>query len=398
MNDIRPPRRPTEGIRPASSQNPSPKMPAQVPSSSAHASISAPPPVPKAPPSELRLDAPKNKKKMLLSVVGVIILVLLVLVVSAIIWYQAQLLPVSAKDTSRSRVEIAAGSSPSQIGQLLEEEKLIRSAIAFDIYTKLSHTRSQLQAGTYSLSPSEPMAAIVNHLVSGKVDTFSITFLPGATLAENRAALIKAGYSEAEVDAALSKTYDSPLFQDKPAGTDLEGYIYGETYNFDSSATVEQVLQKTFTEFYAEIQKNNLVTAFKKQNLTLYQGITLASIIQREVPNATDQRQVAQIFLKRLKTGMSLGSDVTYQYAAKKLGVTPSPSLDSPYNTRKVTGLPPGPIATPGKTALEAVANPASGEYLYFLSGDDNITYYAMTDAEHEANIRDHCKIKCSLP
>jgi len=352
-----------------------------------------------APEKELLLPAPKKgRKKLLLWIVGGILLLLVAAVAGALLWYKIQLSPVSPKDTSRMRVEITSGSSPSQIGQLLEEKHLIRNVLAFDLYTRLSETRSKLQAGTYSLSPSESTETIVNHLASGKVDNFSITFLPGATLAENRTVLIKAGYPEAEVDAALNKTYSSPLFQDKPAEADLEGYIYGETYSFDSSATVEQILTKTFDEFYAEIKKSNLIEEFKKQNLNLYQGITLASIIQREVPHATDQKQVAQIFLKRLSMGIPLGSDVTYQYAAKKLGVTPSPSLDSPYNTRKVVGLPPGPIATPGASALEAVASPAAGDYLYFLSGDDDITYYATTDAEHEANIRDHCKIKCSLP
>jgi UPF0755 protein len=357
-----------------------------------------PPPAIEAPRKELLLDAPKKgKKKVFIWIIAIFLVLIAACAAGCFMWYKAQLAPVSS-DNSRTRVEIASGSSPGQIGLLLEEKKLIRSAFVFDIYTKVSHTRSQLQAGTYSLSPSESTETIVNHLVSGKVDNFSLTFLPGATLAENRAVLIKAGYTVDEVDAALAKTYSSPLFQDKPANADLEGYIYGETYNFDSSATVEQILEKTFSEFYGVIQKNNLVEGFKKQGLTLYQGITLASIIQREVPHATDQKQVAQIFLKRLAIGMPLGSDVTYQYAAKKLGVEPSTSLDSPYNTRKVTGLPPGPIATAGVSALQAVATPASGNYLFFLSGDDDVTYYATTDAEHEENIRNHCAIKCSLP
>lgn len=95
---------------------------------------------------------------------------------------------------------------------------------------------------------------------------------------------------------------------------------------------------------------------------------------------------------------MPLGSDVTYHYAAQILGVPATPTLDSPYNTRIYPGLPPGPIATPGLSALEAVANPASGDYLYFLSGDDGKTYYATTEQEHEANIANYCKIKCATP
>jgi UPF0755 protein len=261
----------------------------------------------------------------------------------------------------------------------------------------LSHMRDKLQAGTYSLSPSQSTEDIVKHIASGNIDQFNITFLPGVTLAQNREALIKAGYKAAEVDAAFKATYDSPLFADKPATADLEGYIYGETYNFDSSATVEQVLSKTFDEYYRVIQDNNLVDGFKQQGLTLYQGITMASIIQREVAAPADRAQVAQIFLKRYAINMPLGSDVTAYYGADKLGVARSVAVDTPYNTRIHPGLPPGPIGSPGLSALQAVAHPAAGDYLFFLSGDDDVTYYALTDAEHEANIRDHCKVKCAV-
>ena len=99
-----------------------------------------------------------------------------------------------------------------------------------------------------------------------------------------------------------------------------------------------------------------------------------------------------------MKIGMNLGSDVTYQYAAKLLGVAPDPKLNSPYNTRIHAGLPPGPIATPGKTALQAVANPGNNDYLFFLAGDDNVMHYAKTDAEHQRNIVQYCRVKCATP
>jgi UPF0755 protein len=238
----------------------------------------------------------------------------------------------------------------------------------------------------------------VDHLVSGNTDKFSITFLPGATLAENRKVLIKAGYGEGEIDKAFAKTYEHPLFVDKPVSSDLEGYIYGETYSFTGNATVEEILIRTFDEFYSVIQDKNLISGFEGHGLDLYKGLTLASIIQREVPGAQDQKQVAQIFYTRLNTGMQLGSDVTAYYGADKEGVPRSVAVDTPYNTRIHAGMPPGPIGTPGVTALEAVAAPAEGDYLYFLSGDDEVTYFAKTDAEHEANIVNHCAVKCSIP
>ena len=121
----------------------------------------------------------------------------------------------------------------------------------------------------------------------------------------------------------------------------------------------------------------------------------MASIVQKEVSDPSDQRQVAQVFLKRLKEGTVLGSDVTFLYIAKKEGRSPSVNDPSPYNTRKNGGLPPGPIANFHLSALQAVANPASGDFLYFVAGDDGKTYFSRTEAEHDANVAAHCKKLC---
>ncbi len=384
MNDILPPKRPLNAKTQPPTLAPQP--------------ISAGPPVELPPVPSAPQSLPQKKKRrawvwILLALLGLAAIAL----GAAVIWYKVSLSPVNAKDTSRSRITITEGMSPSAIGSLLEKNKLIRSKYAFDIYTRLSGTRSQLQAGAYALSPSETTQAIVGDIVSGKVDGFSLTFLPGATIKEDKEVLVKAGYSSGEVDMAFGKVYNDPLFATKPLTADLEGYIYGETYKFNGDATVEQILTRTFDEYYQVVKGNDLVHAFKKQGLTLYQGITLASIIQREVPNATDQKQVAQIFLKRYREGMTLGSDITAYYGADKEGLTRSVSTDTPYNTRIHKGLPPGPIASPGLTALQAVAHPAAGDYLYFLSGDDDVTYYAKTEEEHQANITNHCQVKCAV-
>ena len=400
MNDIMPPKK-----RPLNNQpTPRPQSarpPASVPPVSSQKSVS--PPLLATPLAKPLLEAstrhPKKKRvlKVILWIVGLLIAIVLAVGVGGYLWYKQSLAAVNASDTSRVRIEVESGISPAEIGQLLEEKKLIRSKEAFDLYTRLTETRSKLQAGTYSLSPSESMEAIVAHLVAGRVDQFNLTFLPGATLAENRKVLVGAGYSEQEVDTALAKAYDHPLLKDKPETADLEGYIYGETYTFGSNASVEEVLGAVFDHYYDIVQKDSLIDGYKDQGLSLYQGITLASIIQREASSAQDQKQVAQVFLKRLSIGMMLGSDVTYQYAAKKQGVAPHPDLDSPYNTRKFTGLPPGPITSPGRTSLQAVAAPAVGDYLYFVSGDDDKTYFSRTLEEHEANAAAHCHVKCSF-
>ena len=341
-------------------------------------------------PSGLDSKKRSNKKIILFSLLGLIVLIL-----SAIIWYNVELSPVDSKRTDLVKVTIESGTGPKAIGQLLKDKGVIRNMTAYTIYIRLEKAQISLQAGTYRLSPAESTPEIVKHLTNGNVDTFKVTFLPGATLAENRKVLLDVGYSSKEVETALTATYASPLFTTKPASADLEGYIYGETYAFSAGVAVQDILARTFAEYTQVIKDNDLVAKFQSHGLTLYQGITLASIIQRESTKGSEA-QIAQVFYLRIGQNMPLGSDVTYQYIADKTGVARDPNLDSPYNTRRYAGLPPGPIATPGLGSLRAVATPAVGDYLYFLSGDDNVTYYSHTLAEHEANISAHCKIKCS--
>lgn len=337
----------------------------------------------------------RRKKVILFSGLGLLTLII-GLVAGGWFWYQYQLSPVGNNPQEYIKVTIDEGTQPDQIGEILEEKKLIRNQAAFSLYARLSGKQNLLQAGTYRLSPADSTPEIVDHLKNGNTDSFSIMFLPGATLEEHREVLISAGYSEEEVDTALAKTYESPLFKDKPAGTSLEGYIYGDTYNFGSGASVGDILTYVFEIFNGVIEEEDLEAQFATNGLNLYEGITLASIIQREAVGG-DEPQIAQVFYSRLAIGMVLGSDVTYQYIADKTGVPRDPSLDSPYNTRRYGGLPPGPIASPGLAALKAVGQPADGDYLFFLSGDDNITYFGRTNAEHEANIVNHCQKKCLI-
>lgn len=340
----------------------------------------------------------RPRKKLAIWSVGVFLLSILLTIGGAFWWYKSQLTPVDVSNTAKQAISVVQGSTPSQIATMLQEEGLIRSASAFLWYARFERVQNSLQAGTYRLSPSESTPEIIKHLSSGKVDTFNITFLPGETLKEHKTVFLKAGYSEAEVTAAFAKRYSSPLFKDMPETADLEGYIYGETYTFSTDATVESILEHTFKQFYSVVEKNGLIAKFAAQNLTLHQGIILASIVQREAGSTpNDMAQISQVFHKRLSIDMELGSDPTYQYIADKLGVPRDININSPYNTRRFAGLPPGPIASPGEKALIATASPAKGDYLFFLSGDDDVTYFSRSLQEHEANIQKHCQEKCQI-
>lgn len=327
-------------------------------------------------------------------------------IASSIVWYRLSERPVDASSSDKVTLDVIQGMTPLEIGELLHENGLIRNVLAYRIYIKLNGTENSLKAGTYKIAPSESLSEVVDHLIAGEEASLMITFYPGSTLYDPTdiddskrtdvyTMLRRAGFGDDEVRDALSATYDSPLLQGKPADTSLEGYVYGETYLFSATATPEDVLNHTFNVFYQNLEKYDIVGGAKKQGLNLYEAITLASIVQREVSGYDDMRKVAQVFLTRLEKGMMLGSDVTFIYAAQQDNQTPTVDYESPYNTRKYTGLPPGPIANPGIDALRAVVNPADTEYLYFVAGEDGKTYFAYNEAEHEQNVADYCGRLC---
>lgn len=401
--DIVPPKR--TGTRPVTKPlraRVAPSETGQVPVAAPEAPVQLPPveplsPEPNTPKSSVPSTATWNKKRSLPIIAG-IIGVLLLAILSTLVWYAHALTAVKPGSAEMIKVRIEPGSGTAAIASTLKQNGLIRSETAFSWYIRLENKAASLQAGTYRLGKADDVATIVKHLTSGKSDTFTLTFFPGATLAKHRQVLINAGYPAANVDAALKKTYDRPLlFAGKPAGSDLEGYIYGETYEFAADATPEQILERTFDQYESVIKKEKLVALYQARGFNLYQGITLASIIQREVATPGDAAQVAQVFELRLSRNMPLGSDVTYQYIADKTGQARDVNIDSPYNTRRYPGLPPGPISSPGLAALKAVGSPAPGDYLYFLSGDDDKTYFAHTNEEHEQNVKLHCQKKCQI-
>ena len=353
---------------------------------------------------------PKKPRRWLWLVAGLIALVSIALA-GAVGWYLNALQPVDAGQKTNMVLKIEPGASPEQIATELDERGLIRSQMAFMIYTRLADVQGKLQTGSYRLSPSDSLPDIVKHLASGKTDEIDITFYPGATLYDRRdnidddkrtdvyTILRRAGFSDEQVKRALEKDYQHPLLADKPADASLEGYVYGDTYRFDASITPEAILEHSFDIFYQRIIEHDLINKFKDQNMSLHQGIILASIIEREVSGRQDdQKQVSQVFHLRLEKGMPLGADATFQYVAVQRNVAPSTTLDSPYNTRIHKGLPPGPISSPHINALQAAASPAKGDFLYFVSGDDGTTHFAHTDQEHQANTRKYCTTLCQQP
>jgi len=334
-------------------------------------------------------------KKILPITLGVLILVILVGLLSLRQWYKQNLKPVS--DTySEQIIVIESGSTTTVIAEQLDDENLVRSARAFDWYVNGLESGQFLQAGTYKLSPSFSSEEIALILVEGRVETNLVTIPPGLRLDQVANSLVKSGFSETEVATALNAKYSHPIFKDKPPGASLEGYIFPETHQTTSTTTAQSVVERSLDVFYDQLT-NEIMTGISRQGLNLYEAITLASIVQKEVSDPETQRQVAQVFLKRLSEGILLGADPTFKYAAAIDGQEPTVDFDSPYNTRINVGLPPGPIANFNLSALEAVADPAEGDYLFFVAGDDGNTYFANTLAQHEANVAKYCDELCKL-
>jgi UPF0755 protein len=186
-----------------------------------------------------------------------------------------------------------------------------------------------------------------------------------------------------------------PALTDVPEGQGLEGYLYPESFQKTAETTPHEIIRQSLDQMALRLTPD-LRQAFSKQGLTLHQAITLASIVEQEVSNDADRAQAAQVFLKRYKSDISLGSDPTAFYGALKEGEEPTVFHDSPYNTRIHKGIPPGPIGNVTESSLSAVAFPAQTDWLFFVSGDDGKTHFSKTQAEHEALTKKYCTKLCN--
>jgi UPF0755 protein len=339
-----------------------------------------------------KLEA-KAKKRKFAWIVPVVAIV--VLLSSCVLWFENAMRPVNPDNSGTVAVSIPKGRSVADTAEILKKHKLIRNETAFVIYARIYGTT--VQAGLHSLSQSQSLPEIARSLEQADTAEIAVTIPDGKTLAELRDVFRSSGFSDADIDKAYDKSqYDSPILDDAPTDATLEGYIYPDTYNILVEDGLDVLIQKAINELERRVREGGLSAKFQERGLSNYQAITLASIVQQEVGNPTDQKKVAGIFYNRLRDDISLGSDVTFIYAAKLLGVEATPALDSPYNTRINKGLPPGPISNMKYSALEAVADPTASDYNYFVSGDDGTIHYAVTGEEHIENTRKYCTELCN--
>jgi UPF0755 protein len=313
--------------------------------------------------------------------------------------YTSDLKPASSSPKTQIFV-VEQGSSVKEIADNLEKAHLIKSAWALQLYIHSKEVGGQLQAGTYALSPSQDIETIVNTLTKGKVATRLVTILPGRRIDQVRADMINSGFKPAAVDDALNNIgqySDLSVMAFKPASVNtLEGLLWPDSFQKDPTTDPSVIVRESLTEMGQHLTPA-IQASFATEGLSTYQGITLASIIEQEDSGGTasDQAQVAQVFLSRLKSKSTLGSDVTAQYGSINAGRSPSLTYDSPYNTLIHKGLPPTPISTISANSLHAASHPATTKWLYFVAGDDGKTYFSTNLKDHQTQADKYCHKLC---
>ena len=309
------------------------------------------------------------------------LLVLLALLIFAFVWYQEGSLPVDPQNQNLVVFTIPKGSSVNVIARNLENEKLIRSRLVFYLLVKFRGLEKRIQYGDFRLSKQMSAGEIADELTHGTLDVW-VTIIEG----------IRAE----EIASILSRELNIPESVFLQAAINKEGYLFPDTYLLPKNITAPEVVTMLENNFYnkveASVQKKLL-----SQNLSLSEGVILASLLEREAQSLEDKRMVAGILLNRLAINMPLQVDATVQYALgyssveqtwwKKNLTTADLKVESPYNTYLYPGLPPMPIANPGLESIVAASDPINNDYLYYLTDKDGIMRYAETLEGHNRNI-----------
>ena len=301
---------------------------------------------------------------------------------------------------------IESGEGVNAIANKLKNESLIASEFYFKIYIWKRDADKMLQAGDYVLSPSMTMKEVVDYFISGNVvlSEKDVKIINGWNLKDIATSFQKNNISSSKdflslVESPVNKwvfNFDKPsLLSDIPRGHDLEGYIYPDTYRVYNNASISDILKKAFANFDLKLSQE-MRNEIKKQGKSLHEILTLASIVEKEVRSSDDKKIVAGILLKRLDIGMRLEVDSTINYITGKNDPGASYidlEIDSPYNTYRNYGLPPGPICNPGISSIIAAIYPEESPYLFYLNRQDTLeTIFSKDYNEHIRNKNKYLK------
>ncbi|MCA1066630.1 endolytic transglycosylase MltG (plasmid) [Rossellomorea sp. AcN35-11] len=339
-------------------------------------------------------------RRIVLVIVATVSLLVGITLVGGYLYISSALKPMDPENHNEVKVEIPIGSGVSTIGSILVEERIIKNATVFKYYVKFNN-ETGFQAGTYYLTPAMTLDTIVNSLKEGKVIkevAFKITIPEGLQL--DRIAEIIAGSTPYEIKEIEEKLQDEEwhkklrgkypdLITDETFSDEikrpLEGYLYPATYSFyEEGPSIENILEKMITQTYKTLQVYEMERAEK--GWSQHELLTLASLIEEEATDKVDREKISSVFYNRMDTGMPLQTDPTVLYALgthKERTMYKDLEVESPYNTYKVKGLTPGPIANAGVLSIEAALFPEDTHYYYFLAAPNGSVYYSETLKEH---------------
>ncbi len=311
--------------------------------------------------------------------------------------------PPAAANQRGVLVEVHEGEGVAEIAERLQSLGIVRSSLQLRTLIALLGYDGLLQAGTYEFRPGSSALEVAQRLRHGRFATFVLTVIEGWSLAQIAQAVEDSGVASA-LDfelAAVAGPYRQEFAFLQPLSPDasLEGYLFPATYVFPRSVTPQEMVRAMLAKL-DQVLTPELRQEARDRGLTVHDVLTLASIVEREVAAPPERPIVAQVFLKRLRMGMPLEADPTVQYALAQnprnvelYGFWKAPltaqdlQVDSPYNTYRRRGLPPGPIASPGLDSILAVIRPADTNYLYFVAKGDGTHAFAETLAEHLRNV-----------
>jgi len=298
---------------------------------------------------------------------------------------------------------IQRGEGAKEISIKLKNDGLIRWSSIFRIYVLVRQEQKNLKAGSYSLSKSMSLAEIAEKFIGGDIIKNEITIIEGWNLRdigwhfENRGMFMAeelfeiAGFPasayDSEGDFPLPKDFSGEFvfLEDKPKDIGLEGYLFPDTYEFFSESNLEEIVEKILVNFEQKLTLE-LRWEIETQGKTIFEIITAASLLEKEVRTLEDKKIVSGILWERLKLGVPLQMDATITYITGKRSVKvlkEETQIDSLYNTYKYKGLPLGPIANPGLESIEAAIYPEESDYFYYLSTPEGETIFSKTLEEH---------------
>lgn len=322
-------------------------------------------------------------------------LVVWLVIIFIIFYFINSLFSAPSREAQVVNFSVAKGGSVAKIAHQLDNDHLIKSELVFKLYVWLSGQSTKILAGNYRLSTDMSLKTIVTAMTTGESidDEITITLIEGWRAVEIGKYLAKLGLVTEEEFLAAIKTKnwrDKYDFLKNAKAETLEGFLFPDTYRVFSDATAEDIVAKLLNNFDNKVFQplNNDLSG---NDHSLFEIITMASIVEQEGKFDSDRKMIADIFWKRLDAGMGLQSDATVNYATGK-SVSRASSvdlqIDSPYNTYKYRGLPPGPICSPGLSSIKAALYPEKNNYYFFLTDKNGKAIFAENYDQHQANIR----------